>query len=152
MNRVSRFLIFALILISFGLLSAQQKPEPGKPEPGKPEQAAQSAAESWLALVDAGNYDQSWEEASSIFKEKVTKEQWQSAMEMARGQVGKLDSRKLKTASYAKDPPNAPSGEYVNIQYDSKFQNLPAALESVTPMLDKDGKWRVSGYFIKPAD
>ncbi len=147
MNRISRLLGIALLLTGFGLLSAQQKPEPTKPE-----QAAQAAAESWLALVDSGKYDQSWEEAASFFKEKVTKEQWKAAMESVRSQVGKIDARKLKSASYAKNPPSAPPGEYVNIQYDSKFQNLPAGLESVSPMLDKDGKWRVAGYFVKPAE
>ncbi len=152
MNRISSFLAVAVVLMGLGLLSAQQKPDQAKPEQGKAEQAAQAAAESWLALVDAGNYDQSWEEAASIFKEQVTKEQWKSAVGMVQNQVGKLQSRKLKSASYAKNPPSAPPGEYVNIQYASKFQNLPAALESITPMLDKDGKWRVSGYFVKPAE
>jgi phosphoglycolate phosphatase len=29
------------------------------------------------------------------------------------------------------------------------FQNKKSAIETVMPMLDSDGKWRVSGYFIK---
>ncbi len=152
MNRIPRLLGLGLLLVSLGFLNAQQKPDQTKPDQGKAEQAAQAAAESWLALVDAGNYDQSWEEAASIFKEQVTKEQWKSALETVHSQVGKLQSRKLKSATYAKNPPSAPPGEYVNIQYDSKFEKLPAGVESVVPMLDKDGKWRVSGYFVKPAE
>ena len=35
------------------------------------------------------------------------------------------------------------------IRYDSGFENKQAAVETVTPMLDKDGKWRVSSYFTK---
>ena len=31
----------------------------------------------------------------------------------------------------------------------SSFKNKRAAVETVTSMLDKDGKWRVTGYFIK---
>lgn len=27
--------------------------------------------------------------------------------------------------------------------------NKKSAIETVTPMMDKDGKWRVSGYYIK---
>lgn len=45
--------------------------------------------------------------------------------------------------------PGAPDGKYVVIQYDTSFENKKAAVETVTPMLDKDGKWRVSGYYIK---
>ena len=33
--------------------------------------------------------------------------------------------------------------------YASSFEHKKAAVETVTPMLDKDGHWRVSGYFIK---
>jgi hypothetical protein len=35
------------------------------------------------------------------------------------------------------------------IQFDTSFKNKKSAIETVTAMLDKDGKWRVSGYFIK---
>jgi hypothetical protein len=66
-----------------------------------------------------------------------------------RKQVGALVSRKLKSAQYATSLPGAPSGKYVVIQYDSVFQNKSDAVETVTPMLDKDGQWRVSGYFIR---
>jgi len=58
-------------------------------------------------------------------------------------------SRKLKSAAYAKNPPNAPEGEYVVVQYDTNFENKSGAVETVVPNLEKDGKWRVSGYFIK---
>jgi hypothetical protein len=37
----------------------------------KPEDAAQAAAESWLKLVDDGNYAASWEQAAKLFKGAV---------------------------------------------------------------------------------
>jgi uncharacterized membrane protein len=43
----------------------------------KPEDAAQGAAGSWLALVDAGRYGESWEEAATYFKGAVTKKGWE---------------------------------------------------------------------------
>jgi hypothetical protein len=58
-------------------------------------------------------------------------------------------SRKLKSATYMTAMPGAPDGEYVVIQYESSFEHKQSAVETVTPMLDKDGKWRVSGYYIK---
>ena len=33
--------------------------------------------------------------------------------------------------------------------FDAQFENKAAAVETVTPMREKDGSWRVSGYFIK---
>jgi len=45
--------------------------------------------------------------------------------------------------------PGAPDGKYVIIQYDTVFENKASAVETVTPMVDPDGSWRVSGYFIR---
>ena len=115
----------------------------------KPEQLAQQSSDTWLALVDSGKYADSWQEAAQPFKAAVTKEQWQSALGTVRTPLGKLQSRKLKSAQYTKTLPGAPDGEYVVIQYDTSFEHKQSAVETITPMLDKDGKWRVSGYFIK---
>jgi hypothetical protein len=115
----------------------------------KPEALAQQSSEAWLALVDSGKYAQSWGEAAQIFRTAVTKEQWQSALGTVRTPQGKVLSRRLRSATYTKTLPNAPDGEYVVIVYDANFEHKQAAVETVVPALDKDGKWRVSGYFIK---
>lgn len=116
---------------------------------GKPEDAAQAAAESWLKLADQGQYDASWDQAARLFKGAVTKEQWNQAAGGVRAPLGKLVSRKLKSRTYTEKAPGAPDGKYVVIQYDSVFENKASAVETVTPMLDPDGVWRVSGYFIR---
>jgi hypothetical protein len=113
-------------------------------------EAAGRAAQAWLALVDRGDYDQSWQEAASFFQSKVPKNDWQSKLEENRAPLGTASRRTLAGSVYQTDLPNAPKGEYVIIQYKTEFAN-GAFIETVTPMLDKDGKWRVSGYFIKPA-
>ena len=61
----------------------------------------------------------------------------------------RLLSRNLKSAAFTKTLPGAPDGEYVVIQYDSSFEHKQSAAETITPMLDKDGEWKVSGYYIK---
>ena len=111
--------------------------------------AAQEAAEAWLKFVDSGDYSQSWIEASSSFKSHVTEKEWEQQIQAVRGPLGALISRKLKSAQYKTELPGAPDGEYVVIRYDSNFANKKDAIETVTPMLDKDGKWRVSGYYIR---
>jgi hypothetical protein len=115
----------------------------------KPEQLAQQSADAWLSLVDSGKYADSWQEAASLFKAHVAREQWQTMLHATRDPLGKMISRKLKGATYAKELPGAPDGDYVVIQYESSFEHKQSAVETITPMLDKDGQWRVSGYFIK---
>jgi len=110
---------------------------------------AQVAAKSWLALTDSAKYGQSWDDAASLFKDAVTKADWEKAVKGVRSPLGAMKSRKVKSVTFTRTLPGAPDGEYVVIQYESQFENKAAAIETVTPMHDKDGTWRVSGYFIK---
>src|SRR5215470_7123173 len=111
-------------------------------------EAAKKSAESWLAVVDKGDYVTSYDEAASIFKLRVTKEDWLQKVRGARSPLGKVTSRKLKGTQYKTSLPGAPNGEYVVIQYGTSFENKRSAVETITPTLDKDAQWRVSGYFI----
>ena len=110
---------------------------------------AQSAATSWLALTDGAKYGQSWDDAASAFKAAVTKANWESALKGVRAPLGSVTSRKLRGATFTRKLPGAPDGEYVVIQFDTQFANKAAAVETITPTREKDGSWRVSGYFIK---
>ncbi len=113
------------------------------------EKAAVAAAKSWLQLVDAGKYDESWREAAGYFKKAVTTAQWTQSMQAVREPLGKLVSREVKGARHMTSLPGAPDGEYVVIQFKTSYANKKSAIETVTPTLDKDGKWRGSGYYIK---
>jgi len=113
------------------------------------EASAVSAAEKWLATIDAGGYSASWMEAAELFRNAVKPEQWEQSMQAARKPLGKLISRKVVTKKYMTSLPGAPDGEYFLIEFETSFDNKKTAIETVTPMMDKDGKWRVSGYYIK---
>ena len=110
---------------------------------------AQSAATTWLALTDAAKYGSSWDAASSLFKAAIAKANWESALKGARAPFGALKARKVRAATFTRTVPGAPDGEYVVIQFDTQFENKAAAVKTVTPMREKDGSWRVSGYLIK---
>ena len=113
------------------------------------EKAAQAASEQWLALVDRGQYAESWGTAASYFKNAVSEKQWLQSMKGARQPLGKMISRRLKSAIFTTSLPGAPDGQYVVIQYATSFENKASAVETVTPMRGPDKQWRVSGYFIK---
>ena len=111
---------------------------------------AQKAAESWLALVDEGKYGESWDEAAAFFKKQLPKQKWEGMLNQVRAPLGKTQSRKLKGAKYTTELPNAPKGEYVLIQYETSFETADSTVETITPMKQEDGSWRVSGYLIRP--
>ena len=112
------------------------------------EEQALASADAWLELVDGGDYGGSYEQAAAYFKSAVTPEGWTASVGGVRGPLGPVVSRKVKSRTYATSLPGAPDGEYVVIQYDSVFENKQAAVETVTPMKDGDGTWRVSGYYV----
>jgi len=107
------------------------------------------ATSAWLSLVDEGNYVESWNQASGLFKAAVSSDQWQQLLKAVRLPLGKVLVRKLTLKQYTRTLPGVPDGEYVVIQYETQFEKKQSAVETITPMLDKDGKWRVSGYYIK---
>jgi hypothetical protein len=115
------------------------------------QEAAKQAAKSWLALVDAAKFGQSWKEAASFFQLKISQADWVKALQKSRTPLGVAGSRTLLGAQFQTDLPNAPEGEYVILQYKTEFAGTGPFVETITPMLDKDGKWRVAGYFFKPA-
>ncbi len=107
------------------------------------------AGEKWLALNDKGYYADSWNEASAVFQNGVTKAAWENSMNAFRKPLGSLMSRKLKSALATTELPGAADGQYVILQFDSSFTGKKSAIETVTFELADDGTWKSAGYFIK---
>ncbi len=136
------FSVVAIMILACSLTIAQEDQELKKEE-------ALAAAGSWLALVDQGNYGESWEQGAEYFKNAVSKEEWVKSMQGTRKPLGAVVSRKVQRSQLTKTLPGAPDGLYWVILYSTSFANKKTAVETVTPMIDADGKWRVSGYTIK---
>ncbi len=131
--------------------AAKAKPaaKKSKPSQAAPTSAPQQAAKSWLALTDAGKYAESWRAASPTFQAKITQAQWVSAVQSAREPLGKAGKRTLKSGQHTALLPGVPPGDYAVLAYATDFEKKGAATETVILTHDADGKWRVTGYFIK---
>jgi hypothetical protein len=137
-----------LVLAISSLLWAQKQPQNWDTTHNT--DAAQQSAQSWMALVDKGDYAGSYDQASSTFKTAIGKDDWVQKLRAGRAPLGKVVSRKLKSADFTTQLPGAPDGQYVVIQYDTSFENKQSAVETIVPMVDKkDRQWRTSGYFVK---
>ena len=80
------------------------------------EEAVKSALE-WLAIIDAGNYAESWENAASMFQKALTKDNWVETLNGLLPLYGKVNKREVKSSMYYSELPGAPAGEYVVIQF-----------------------------------
>ena len=112
-------------------------------------QKARVAEEHWLALVDAAKWSDSWTEASSAFRKAVPEETWVAGVESVRGPLSKVLHRELGSEAYSTHLPGVPDGQYVLSQYRTSFEHKAGAVETVVAQMDADGRWRVSGYYIK---
>jgi Protein of unknown function (DUF4019) len=140
MIRKIAFLVVMMLLIVATPLMADEYEK---------KEAAIASADKWLKMVDEGKFIESWKESSVYFRQAIKAEQWQQTLAAVRTPLGNLISRKVKRATYTTSLPGAPDGEYVVLVYIASFANKKSGIETVTPQMDKDGLWRVSGYYIK---
>jgi serine/threonine protein kinase/tetratricopeptide (TPR) repeat protein len=108
-----------------------------------PKVDALPAIEAWLALMDDGDYAQSWDAAAKYFQKTISKEEWIDRLGSARRPQGKVITRKLRTARGF--------GSRYTVKFDTQFAGLKAAVETVYFSRERDGQWRAIGYLILPA-
>jgi len=121
--------------------------------PSDPKAAAITSAQTWLLRIDGGQYRQSWKDASTAFQKQVTAEQWEGMLNGARAPLGKCNQRNEVSAAYQKDPqtPNGIlKGDFMTIQFETSFENLKSAGETVSFTKEADGSWKAAGYYIHP--
>ena len=115
----------------------------------KPEHTtAQASVIAWLELIDQKQYERSWEASAPLFQAALSAKKWALAAQAARQPLGSNLSRELIGAQYRSELPGAPPGDYLIFQFKSSFEKKGDAIETVTPVL-VDGRWRVSGYFVR---
>jgi Protein of unknown function (DUF4019) len=114
--------------------------------------AAVAAMKGWLTAIDAGDYAASWKESAPTFQKAVSSEQWVQALTGVRSPLGKCLSRTLASALEQTEVPTPKGplkGDFVIAQFDTSFENLQYAVETVT--FEKAGDtWKAAGYYIKP--
>lgn len=110
---------------------------------------ATAAAKSWLALSDGGQYEQSWDAAAAFLRGAVTKAAFVQGLTGVRTPLGTVRSRQVLSTTRTHQAPGAPDGDYVIIRFQTVFEKKARAIETVTPVKENDGTWRVSGYYIK---
>lgn len=113
------------------------------------EAQARSSAEAWLALLDAQEYGETWQQAGGMLKGAVSQDEWAKKLSVTLGPLGKVKSRSARSTEYSTTMPGAPDGEYVVVIFDTTFKNKQTAVETVPLTKEDDGAWRVSGYWIR---
>ena len=110
---------------------------------------AKKAALDWLALVDAGKFEATWDEAAASFQKAQARADWAKGLGGARPTMGKLVTRTLLNHEIRKDLPNLPPGKYITVRFTTVFEKHAKGSESVTLVKDGARGFRMMSYLLK---
>lgn len=106
--------------------------------------AKENAAREWLALVDAANWQGSYDAAGRSFQAPNTVDGWREASELARVPLGGVLMREAIQFQAVNAPPNG----FQIVRFRTNFEEREGVIESVTLERENDD-WKVVGYFIQ---
>jgi hypothetical protein len=112
------------------------------------EVAAKKQALEWLALVDHGEYEKSWEEAATIFREALTSEQWVDTLKQGWESLGSVEKREMESNQFHSEGGGGVVGPVVILQFRTRFAG--GAFTETVSVVQEGEEWRVAGYFIRP--
>lgn len=101
--------------------------------------------------IDAENYSQLWDSASSATKKSLTKDKFISQVKQNRRAFNHPSLRRwssLTQINVQKTSGNLQPGRYANVRFQTQFPDNLWANELVSFRHDEDGKWRFSGYVL----
>ena len=132
--------VFALVTLSAPAATPAAEP----PAAAAAESAPVTAARQFLALVDANDWDGSWNAVRQSIKVLNTKAIWTDVSNKVRAQFGAPISRALISAELAPAPP---AGYWV-VKFRARYANKADATE-ILSLADEGGSWRVVGITIE---
>lgn len=139
------FMSFSLALLALSSLSGTGQ-APTAPQSAVPvaETAAVRSVRSWLALVDAGDWDGSWNATGQSFKSLNTSDTWAEVSQSVRTPLGAVVSRALIGEENVPAPPYG----YQVVKFRTSFAHKVDAIETLS-LARENENWRVVGYTIE---
>jgi hypothetical protein len=133
-------------LLVFGLLPTLALAQPDRLTENIPPQARQTL-ESWLQLVDQGEFVDAWQQAGDKLQQAVSRQDWLARFQALEFADGRIRQRRLVNEAIYQLLPDAEPGQYLVSVYASQFgTSLQDKGEVVTVSQEPSG-WQVVGYY-----
>ena len=136
---------FSLAFLALSSLSGTGQ-VPAAPQSAVPaaETVAVRSARSWLGLVDAGDWNRSWNATGQSFKSLNTSDTWAEVSQSVRTPLGAVVSRTLVSEENVPAPPYG----YQVVKFRTSYARKADAIETLSLALENE-EWRVVGYTIE---
>jgi DNA-binding CsgD family transcriptional regulator len=149
-------LVMSLIIAAAVLSTLLHRVDSARPTAPTRTSAAVSAISSpgegmalgWLPVVDAQGWDASWIGTGDLLRSQLSQAQWASHLQALRQPLGAVSSRLLVSVNKATTAPGLPEGQYEIVQFATRFESKPDAVETVVMAQESSG-WKVEGYAVK---
>ncbi len=138
------FMSFALALLAFASLSGSADTPAASPATAPAQSPAVAAARDWLALVDKGDWNASWEATGQSFKALNTAETWARVASQVQGPLGAVKARVLLSEETVPAPPYG----YQMVKFRTDYANKSGAIETLS-LVREGGSWRVVGVTVE---
>ena len=138
------FMSFSLALLAFASMSGSADTPAAAPSTVPAESAAATAARAWLALVEKGEWNASWEATGQSFKALNTVETWRRVASQVQGPLGAAKSRVLVSEEYVPAPPYG----YQMVKFRTDYANKAGVIETLSLVREGD-EWRVVGVTVE---
>ena len=132
-----------LLILCCGCASHKQ----AKVEKRAHQNAARSAAERWLLLLDQGDYEDAFEWKAQDFRMAQTQAQFVRYMQARRAPFGQALARKVIGSANIRKFVGVPEGNYVSVLFRTQFEKKSETAERVI-LVEQEIGWRVLEYRI----
>ena len=110
---------------------------------------AVSVAREWLAEIDGGRYEQSYQEADQALHDKMPQETWVKILKAERPGMGSVISRQEISRARHADGLEGVGGDFVVVGYRTTFSARADEIEYVV-VKHEFGGWHAVGYDFGP--
>lgn len=134
----------SLALFAFSSMTGTADMPAAAPSTAPAESPAVAAARDWLALVEKGDWNGSWEATGQSFKALNSVETWARVASQVQGPLGPVKSRVLMSDESVPAPPYG----YQMVKFRTDYANKTGAIETLS-LVREGGSWRVVGVTVE---
>jgi|SRR5580765_345534 len=107
---------------------------------------AQAALDSAIEDIDAGRYDEVYQQASDEWRSQSTLDQSKATLQMLRDKLGRAHTRSIQTAREEQTGTAPVAGHSVTVIYQTTFDRGDG-METFT-LVEHGGRWALAKYYV----
>jgi hypothetical protein len=115
--------------------------------PAETQRAVRAAAQEWLGLMAEREFEESWEDAAPLLRERIGKDEWRQRATQLVDSIGVPSARTFTTVQ-ARDTLRRNKGPFILLR--ARATHAAGPFEEHLVLTPVEEEWRVAGYRVTP--